>query len=161
VKKVIPFLTLFILWLLLTWSLDWQQVSTGIIMALLVSLALQGLYQEKIVRIFNPVRWFWFGVYVLYFLYYCFRANLDVAYRAIHPDIPIRPGIVKVHTDLKTDLAKAFLANSITLTPGTLTVDIQDNKMFIHWINVCTDDPEEQNEIIVKRFERILRRIFE
>lgn len=160
-KKVIPFLTLFILWLLLTWSLAWQQVITGMILALLVSMALQRIHQKKVVRIFNPVRWFWFIVYVFYFLYYCFRSNLDVAYRAIHPDLPIRPGIIKVHTNLKTDIAKVFLTNSITLTPGTLTIDIQDDSIFIHWINVTTEDPEQQTEIMVKGFEKILRRIFE
>ena len=49
----------------------------------------------------------------------------------------------------------------VTGFAGTLTVDIQDDRMFIHWINISTEAPEEQNEIIVKRFERILRRIFE
>ena len=80
----------------------------------------------------------------------------------LHPDLPIRPAIIKVHTNLRTDIARTFLANSITLTPGTLTVDImEDGDMYIHWINVVTEDPEEQTDIIVKRFETILRRVFE
>ena len=52
-------------------------------------------------------------------------------------------------------------ANSITLTPGTLTVDIIGSDMYIHWINVTTDDPEKQTAIIVNRFEKILKRVFE
>jgi len=78
-----------------------------------------------------------------------------------HPEIPIRPGIVKVKTSLKTDIAKTFLANSITLTPGTLTVDFIDDNLYIHWINIISDDPEVETELIVSKFEKFLKKIFE
>jgi len=58
-------------------------------------------------------------------------------------------------------LAKTFLANSITLTPGTLTVEIDGQDLYIHWIYIATDDPEEQTRIIVERFEPMLKEIFE
>ena len=103
---------------------------------------------------------FLFLCYIPYFLYYCIRANFDVAYRVIHPDLPIRPGIVKVQTRLKSDLAKTFLANSITLTPGTLTVDIQEQTFYVHWINV-PEKPEEWTRLIIQRFEPLLAEIFE
>lgn len=107
------------------------------------------------------MRWLWLFIYVPYFLYLCVKANLDVAYRVIHPDLPIRPGIVKVTTSLKTNLAKTFLANSITLTPGTLVVDMVGSDLYVHWINVTTDDPEQQRQAIVQPFEPLLKRIFE
>jgi len=94
-------------------------------------------------------------------LFYCLRANLDVAVRVIHPDVPIRPGIVKVRTTLKSDMAKTFLANSITLTPGTLTIDIDGDDFYVHWINIHTDDAARQTAEICGRFEPLLRRIFE
>ena len=94
-------------------------------------------------------------------LYLCVRSNLDVAYRVLHPDMPIRPGIVKVRTTLKSEIAKTFLANSITLTPGTLSVDIDGQDLYVHWINVRGEDPEEHTAEIVKPFEGLLRRIFE
>lgn len=160
--KIIPsFIGLMIIWLLLTWSVDPQELIIGGILSLAISIVLGRIMREPSFKILNPVRWFWFGAYGFYFLYYCFRANLDVAYRALHPDMPIHPGIIKVRTSLTSDVAKTFLANSITLTPGTLTIDIQDDVLFIHWINVTTRDPEEQTEMIIKRFERMLRRIFE
>lgn len=160
-RRVIPFVGLMVIWLMLTWSVEWTTLVTGVVLALGITLVLGDIYAHPMLRIFSPVRWFWFVVYVFYFLYYCLRSNLDVAYRALHPDVPIRPGIVKVRSDLQTDIAKTFLANSITLTPGTLTIDIKGSDLFVHWINVVTDDPEEQTQVIVKRFERILRRIFE
>jgi len=86
-----------------------------------------------------------------------------VAYRVCHPDLPINPGIVKVKTTLKSDTGLTFLANSITLTPGTMSVDIdQENGfLYIHWIDVKDKDIEKATEIIVKTFEDVLRRIFE
>jgi len=161
VRILVSFILLLLVWLALTGSLDPQQVVAGVVLAVLFSLVVSRLYRGGMARILNPVRWFWFLVYVVYFLYHCFRANLDVAYRALHPDMPIRPGIIKVRTSLTTDLAKTFLANSITLTPGTLTVDIKNDRLFVHWINISTDDPAEQTRIIVRRFEEVLRRIFE
>ena len=70
------------------------------------------------------------------------RANIDVAYRVITGRI--NPGIVKIKTGLSTDLGTTMLANSITLTPGTLTVDVDDatNDLYIHWINIKNKDPK-------------------
>jgi multicomponent Na+:H+ antiporter subunit E len=161
VKKFLPVcIGLFAFWLLLsfTWQLDF--VLAGLALALPVA----WLTYEKspgLGRLLNPVRLLWVILYVPYFLLYCIRANLYVAYRVLHPDVPIRPGIVKVRTALRSQLAKTFLANSITLTPGTLTVDIDGQDLYVHWINVRSDDPEQQTAMVVKRFEGLLGRIFE
>ena len=58
-------------------------------------------------------------------------------------------------------MAKTILANSITLTPGTLTVDIVDQDYYIHWICVPEGDPEQHAKMIVGRFEWIIRKVFE
>ena len=81
----------------------------------------------------------------------------------MHPRLPINPGIVKVKVELKTDTALTFLANSITLTPGTMSVDIdkENGILYIHWINVKTKDIESATRIIVERFEKILKKIFD
>lgn len=159
-RKLILFIALFGLWLLLVWSTERQDLVAGFLLALLVAVVFGSVFLSEPKHVVAPKRWFLFCCYVPYFLYWCARANLDVAYRVIHPDLPIRPGIVKVRTRLKTDLAKAFLANSITLTPGTLTVDIQGQDLYVHWINV-SEKPDRWTKEIVQRFEPILARIFE
>ena len=166
-KRISAFVLLFAFWLLLTFSvgpagpaLDPAFVVVGLVLTLVVVLLTSGKYPRK-EWLLNPVRLFWVLLYIPYFIYCCAKANLDVAYRVLHPDMPIRPGIVKVQTTLKTNLAKTFLANSITLTPGTLTVDIIGRDLYVHWINVHTDDPAAQSREIVERFEGILKRIFE
>lgn len=101
-----------------------------------------------------------FILYLPFFFWLMVKANLDVAYRVLHPKMPIRPGIVAVRTELKSDIGKVALANSITLTPGTLTLDIIGNHLLVHWIYVNHEDEKRATEDIVKPFEKRLRRIF-
>jgi multicomponent Na+:H+ antiporter subunit E len=74
--------------------------------------------------------------------------------------MPIKPGIVVIETQLKSDIAKLILANSITLTPGTFTLDVIGDKLLIHWINVKTEDIDEATNLIGRRFEKYLNVIF-
>ncbi len=164
-KQVLCILFTFGLWLLLVAPVPladrWPDVVLGLVISLMVATLLSHIYPDHPHKALDPRRWFWLALYIPYFFYYCVRANLDVAYRVLHPDVPIRPGIVHVRTTLESDLAKTFLANSITLTPGTLTVDIRGQDLYVHWICVEGEGVEAHTAAIVKRFERLLRRIFE
>jgi multicomponent Na+:H+ antiporter subunit E len=162
-RKLLDFVILFVLWMLLVWSLDIQGVIAGAVVALLFTFVVSGLLPDKAERLFSPIRWFWALVHLGLLTYWIVLANLDVLYRVLHPNLPIRPGIVKVKTTLRTDEAKTFLANSITLTPGTLTVDIIDDTLYVHWIYVYEDmeDIEKITWDIAGKFEATLRRVFD
>jgi multicomponent Na+:H+ antiporter subunit E len=160
-KWLMCLILVFALWVLLFWSLEPAVLGTGAFFALLVATVLGDVFPDRLHRVFSPRRWLFLLLYLPYFFYYCLRANLDVALRVVHPDLPIRPGIVKVRTTLTTQMGKTFLANSITLTPGTLTVDIDGQDVYVHWINIDTDDAAERTAEICGRFEPMLRRIFE
>jgi len=110
--------------------------------------------------ILNPVKIFWMIWYFFVFLKALIIANFDVARRVISPSLPINPGIVKFKTKLKTNYSKMVLANSITLTPGTLSVDVVGDTFYIHWIDVETTDPDEAFKIIAEPFEKVLLKIF-
>lgn len=133
----------------------------GVIVAFIAQMLLGDIFPVGAVTIFTPVRAFWLFVYAWVFIYYVVRANLDVAYRVLNIYMPIRPGIVRVKTKLKTDMARTFLANSITLTPGTLSVDLVEDRLYVHWINITSEDQRKETKIIVERFENLLERIFE
>ena len=160
-KRVILFIVAYILWLLLTWTLNWQHLLVGVAVAFLVASLFGNIFVQQPRKCFEPKRYGWFLVYLPLFLWECMKANIDVAYRVLHPRMPINPGIVKVKTTLKSDIAKTCLANSITMTPGTLSVDIKDEYLYIHWINVRSKEMEQATELIIGRFEPILKRIFD
>jgi multicomponent Na+:H+ antiporter subunit E len=162
-RRILDLIIIFVLWLLLTWSLDVQGLIVGAVLAVLFAFLLSGLLPRQVERLFSPVRWFWALMHIISLSFWIVVANFDVLYRVVHPNMPIRPGIVKVKTTLKSDEAKTFLANSITLTPGTLTVDIVDDWLYVHWINVHEnlEDTEAITRDIAGRFEVTLRRVFD
>ena len=166
-RRLIYFVLAFIIWILLTWpfvngKIDIQVVVAGLIASAAVAVLFHEVLPKEHHIFISPVRIFWFLVYVPVFFYYVMKANLDVVYRALHPKMPIKPGIVKIKTSLKTESAITALANSITLTPGTLTVDLTDDGfLYIHWINVKSDDVEQATKLIARRFEWFLKKIFE
>ncbi|MBA7558894.1 hypothetical protein ES708_00504 [subsurface metagenome] len=160
-NRFLYFIILFVTWLLLTWSVDIQNIVAGLIVAMLSAVIFGHLFFNNIGKVLNPRRIFWFLYYIPYFFIHMVIANFDVAYRVLHMNVPIRPGIVKVKTSMKSDLGLTFLANSITLTPGTLTIDIIGSDLYIHWIYIHSDDPEQQTDMIVRRFETILKKVFE
>ena len=171
-RRVIYFVLAFIIWIIETWPffegptfwqrIDWQVVIAGFIASAIVAVLFHEILPKEHHIFISPVRVFWGLVYIPVFFYYVIMANFDVVYRALHPKMPIRPGIVKIKTNLKTDSGITALANSITLTPGTLTVDLTDDGyLYIHWINVKSDDLEQATKFIAQRFEWFLKRIFE
>lgn len=163
-SKIVLFILGLFVWSLLCWVPDWQHLLVGIFVAWFVAFMIGDLFINRVHFLKQPVRyWYFLSQYVPVFIWECIKANLDVAYRVAHPLLPIQPGIVKVKTKLKSDMALTFLANSITLTPGTMSVDIdKDNGiLYIHWINVKAQDTESATKIIVERFEKILEKIFE
>jgi len=160
-KYVIYILVAFGFWLLFTVNFASDSLGVGLIVAILTVLFLRGYFVDDVHMLFHPHRYFWFVVYLIIFTWECLKANLDVAYRVLHPNLPIKPGIVKVKTNLKTNIARTTLANSITMTPGTITVDIIGDYLYVHWIYVSTTDPEQYTEKISGRFERYIKRIFE
>jgi len=151
---------LFLVWLGFTVTFQWQELTIGAIIAFGLAILLFKTYVKLGLPPLGVKRLLFSLIYILIVFKEIIKANIDVAYRAIHPQVPINPGIVIINTDLEQDVAKMILANSITLTPGTFTLDIIGDKLLIHWINVETESVDEATEIIGERFERYLRVIF-
>ncbi|MGM0446183.1 MAG: Na+/H+ antiporter subunit E [Bacillota bacterium] len=150
----------FLFWLAYTSSLIYEDVVVGLVLSLFLSLFTYKSFSSSnsdknlILRFINTVK------YIPLFIIEMVKANIDVAHRVINPKLPINPGIVKVNTNLQSDYAKLFLANSITLTPGTLTMDVIEDDLYIHWIDVETKDENIQKNLISKKFEDSLEGIF-
>ena len=153
-------IVLFVIWIFLTSSLDVQELEVGLALSLIVGALTYNVFTESGLANLHPKRVAYAIAYVPYFLWAMIMANLDVAYRVLHPKRPINPGIVECKTVLDNDLGKLTLANSITLTPGTITLDVRDDKYYIHWIDVKDASVEGASENITKPFEKFLKVIF-
>ena len=160
-KYIAVFILSLIFWLLLTFRFTVPNLIVGSVASVICSAIFTRYYFNSVYKFLQPHRYFWFLIYLFIFIWECIKANLDVAYRVLHPAMPIRPGIVKVRTTLKSEFAKTLLANSITMTPGTITVDIIGDDMYIHWIYIRSEDPEVYTKIITGAFEKYIKRIIE
>ncbi len=155
------FVLTFLFWLLLTFDLSLANLIAGGCAALITTLLFGKYFLNAGYKFLQPQRYFWLLVYLVVLIWECIKANFDVAYRVLHPAMPIKPGIVKVKLELKSDFARAILANSITMTPGTIAVDIIDDYLYVHWIYVSSDDPDIYGRKISGRFEKYIKKTFE
>ncbi len=133
----------FLFYLLLTtasgnlflWSKE--ELILAAIVGIVIGAITKNMFFKANLRMLNPKRWF---LFVIFFVGPWFRdltkANIDVAYRVITGKI--NPGILRISPGLKTDLGITLLSTALTLTPGTMTVYIDEktNDLYIHWINV-------------------------
>jgi multicomponent Na+:H+ antiporter subunit E len=150
----------FVLWLALSSKFDRPELICGGVVCLIISLFAAHIYSKLGLPSLNLKGILFSLIYIIVLFWEIIKANFDVAYRVIHPKMPINPGIVVIKTHLKSDIAKMILANSITLTPGTFTLDVIGDKLLIHWINVKTKNIDEATSLIGYRFEKYLRVIF-
>ena len=152
--------TLMLFWLMLMGSASIETLSIGLTAAVGVAL----LFRNGL-SFFTEFRAtpkaFVSGVrYYGYFFKELVRSNLKLAAIVLSPDLPINPGIVKVRTSLKSRMGRLMLANSITLTPGTLTVELDGEWLYVHWVVMESADVEEATRRIVSGWERYLKVIY-
>lgn len=125
------FCILFAFWIFLSGYFDLFHLGAGAVCALIVAAISHDLIFTRPVR--NGVRTlFRFSLYCGWLFKEIFLAGLDVAYRVLHPRLLIDPQIITFETPLSDDIARTVLANSITLTPGTITVDIAGGTYTVH-----------------------------
>jgi multicomponent Na+:H+ antiporter subunit E len=154
------FATLLLFWLMLMGSLTLDVLVVGVLASLLIAV----LYPNGL-SFFTEFRAtpaaFVAGLrYYGYFFKELVKSNLLLTSTVLTPSLPIKPGIVKVRTRLKSRMGRLMLANSITLTPGTLTVAMDGEWLYVHWVNVQSEDIEAATAEIVAGFERYLEVIY-
>ena len=138
--SAVRFIALYGFWIILSGRWETKYLTIGAVCALLVTFLTQDLaYSEGAAQrsLGDKTRSVLAGGsrFVLYFfwlLWSVLQANLQVAYLVLHPKMPIRPGLIRLRTKLRNRAGHVILANSITLTPGTITVDFDDGTYSVH-----------------------------
>lgn len=97
--------------------------------------------------------------FIFFFLYELTKANLEVAYEVLTPKLNMTPGIIKFPLDAETNLEITFLANLISLTPGTLSLDVSDDKKVLYIHSMYIKDRERFIAGIKNGFEKRLLEI--
>jgi multicomponent Na+:H+ antiporter subunit E len=106
-------------------------------------------YRKRFISLWHFTR------YAVWLLYNIIRSNLQVAYLVLHPRMPIRPRLLQFRTTYQRDGSQAMLANSITMTPGTVTVDVQDGRFVVHALVKGT-----ASGLVTGRFQNMVGAVF-
>lgn len=159
---------LFLFWILFTGRLEWPSLALGLAISIIVTSLTWRIFLPSIheapVHVAPPLHFRLREAAVFFPLYAwdILKATAQVAFLALSPKIRLMPGIVKVETRLKSKTTLVILANQITLTPGTLTVDVDaaHHHLFVHSLNLRTLDECTVCEEVGQLEER-LRRLME
>ncbi|HIP61873.1 MAG TPA: sodium:proton antiporter [Sulfurovum sp.] len=142
------FILLFLVWIGLTNSLAAQELFVGALVSFGIAYLFgssQKLHLGTIIIKYSK--------FAPTFIKSLIQSNIEVAKIVLSPSLPINPGIVKLKTTLKNDYDKLLLANAITLTPGTITIDLRGEDIYIHVLNLKTTDKETLQKEIIDSFE--------
>ncbi len=145
------FVILFTFWLLLSSFFDALHLIAGILCSFLAALISYKLLRPGK----NVVTLARFILYIPWLIYEIILANFDVAYRTLHPKMPIDPEVIQFKSFLKSDIALTTFANSITLTPGTLTVNAEEGMFSVH---VLTN--KAKSELLSGEMQRKVAQIY-
>ncbi|TVQ13066.1 MAG: hypothetical protein EA361_10115 [Bacteroidetes bacterium] len=160
-RYIVLFFLAWLFWMLLTWSVSIDSVIAGAGVALLTTVIFGKYFYTSIYKL-RQFRRFWMVIpFLAFFTWQAIKANLDVAWRVIQYKIPIRPAIIKTPLTVKTELARAILSCALTMTPGTIVIDIRDDFLYVHWIYVDAKDPDSYALNRIRKFERYIQIIFD
>jgi len=152
-KFILTFIALLIFWFMLSGHFTVIIVTSAVMYSLIAAYFTYNYFLEEI-SITGIKRIFKFIAYLPWLFWEIIMANLQVAYIVLSPKMPISPELVETETNLKTDYGKTALGNSITLTPGTVTIEIEDSKILVHAIT-----KEHAQDIRNKDIEKKILRI--
>ncbi len=164
--RIALFNILIIFWILWNNSLKPEVLYSGIFLVLIAILIVNNTLNVFRGIKFTPISILYSLLYILLFIYEMIKSNIDVMLRVLNPKLPINPGIVRIETSIKSPLGRLILANTITLTPGTFVIEMKDQYIYVHWIDICCNAKDAANqqaitEQIAGKFERILKKIYE
>ncbi len=154
-------LLLAFIWIAANSSLAVDSVATGIVLSGVLAFVFSRTDSVWNGLQISPSRLYHFICYTGIFAVELVRANLNMMRYVYAPRIDIKPGIVKIRVGLKSAVGRLSLANSIALTPGSLVIDIKDDAMFVHWLDVQTTDEGEATRIIAGPFADHLEKTFD
>ena len=156
----ITFITLFLIWLLFTFSLDPYSLLSGLLGSMGIALLTYKVFipaYDASRRAFLPQP-FHLILFFFYLVYQLYASSWKMLITTIKRNP--NPRIVHFRTRLHSDLARMVLANSITFTPGTITLDLNDDHLTVHWFFCNTNHSKLAGETIKGRFEKYIRRVW-
>ena len=143
-----------LVWMALTGAFTFANFAVGFVISTLALWLISSPADVTLIRYLT--RFLRFIGFFFFFVWELLVANLRVAYEVLTPGFQMRAAIIDIPLDAESDLEITVLANLITLTPGTLSVELDDEWLYVHCVTVGSLDTERATEEIAAGFEQYL-----
>lgn len=153
-------LLLAFVWIAISSSLAVESVATGALISAVMAWVFARKFEIWGGINFSPLRLYHFVRYTGVFLVELVKANINMMRYVYAPRISVNPGIVKVKTGMKSPIGRLALANSISLTPGSLVLDMSKDSITVHCLDMRTIDADDPSRTIARPFEKHLEKSF-
>ena len=142
-------MALFVFWIFLSASFEWIHLGLGLIFSFAVAWINSGH------ALFVPKFRLWLRIllYLPWLFYKILQSSLNLSKLILHPALPIAPKLISVESKLRHHAAVVLLGNSLTLTPGTITAEVDRNKLIIHSMS-------KSDDVAIKQIESKIADIF-
>jgi multicomponent Na+:H+ antiporter subunit E len=155
-KFILTYIVLFLAWIAFTGSILYQELLAGALVSLLVSaVVVKQFMHGSTAKKLNPRRWAYFIAFLLYLVYREILAHLKLITIILSPRLKIKPQVVTLNPEIENELGLTALANSVTVTPGTLTIEAHQKSLEIH----CID--KIPNKQVFGKSDSLLRKVVE
>ena len=163
-RSILPIVIAFVVYIVYTGSIRLYDIITGIAVSLIVGTLTATIVVEDWRKSLDIRRLALFIVYVFkYFLVHEVKAHINVIKLGFSPSMPIKPGIVRIPIKSRSGYAITMVSLAITNTPGTVVVDLNEDKstLYVHWIYVKAVEPVQAYREVAEDFDRYARRVFD
>lgn len=155
--KFLSNILLTLIWMFLTGEYNFNNFLFGLILSFIILWIISGTEEESSKKYFKIIPRIL--SFIFFFIWELTKANIQVAYEVITPNFNMKPGIIAVPLDAKSDLEITLLANLITLTPGTLALDVSTDRSVLYVHGMYVENKKEFIEDIKQGFEKRLLEI--
>ena len=145
------------IWIILNGALTWSHIIGGIVCSIIILKFTDKYLLGLSFHVKHDFRLFKLLKYIAFMLKEIYMSGFEMIGMILTQNI--NPAVVDIETDLDNEYQRVLLANSITLTPGTITADLNGNKLKVLWINKTTDNPEELRQSISMSIEERLKNL--
>ncbi|MFH1459062.1 MAG: Na+/H+ antiporter subunit E [Candidatus Omnitrophota bacterium] len=162
-RKTVLFIICVLIWCGLNWPINRKWLIIGLGVSTIIALGSGDIFIRRPHILIHFKRYFWLIYYLAFLSTQIIKANIYIIYCLCQPALSLHPGIVKVKTRIRSEMGLTVLANSITFSTGTCVVDIDNANgyIYVHWMDVKSQSIKPATELIVEKFEKILREVFD
>jgi multicomponent Na+:H+ antiporter subunit E len=161
-NKLFLFTVLLIFYVMFSGSLSELTIISGVVISATLALVFDGIIIKRELRLKDLRKTLYLLEYLCVYLYYEARAHAKMVRLILGESSHIKSCVIRLNTNLSSEYGRAFLASSITNTPGTLTLHLDEERgiVYVHWLAMTSLDPEVARREIMGKLHDLALKIF-